>query len=94
MIKPTPIQAIRTFHTLPHVYQTVDNKIMQLSYYDSRGRLISFREIKPKQHMGRIYYRIGKERYSELKLETLAKPCKKKINLLKEVVRLTETKSN
>lgn len=44
--------------------------------------------------MGRTYYRIGKERYSELKLETLAKPCKKKINLLKEVVRIEETKSN
>jgi hypothetical protein len=77
----------KTFDDFPHIVQTEDGKIYQLSYIDRLGRLRRYKELKPTNHNGSFYYIIDRNRYSEYKLLAFSKKCYKKINLNKKVIK-------
>jgi hypothetical protein len=77
------IIAKRFFYGLPYIVQAEDDKIYQISYYDSMGRFRPFKEIKPKIHKGCEYYRIDGVRYSIYKLQSISEKKIKKIELNK-----------
>lgn len=86
-IEQTVIIVIKTFENFPHIVQTEDRKIYQLSYIDSIGRLRKYKELKPTNHNGSLYYIIDRNRYSEYKLLAFSKKCYKKIDLNKKVIK-------
>ncbi len=55
---------------LPNIIITPDKRVYQLPY-DSLGRSHAIRELIPKKHEGKDYYRINKRRYSIVKLHSL-----------------------
>lgn len=71
----------RIFDGLPYIIQSENDKIYQLSYYDSLGRFRPFKEIQPKMHKGCEYYRIEGVRYSIHKLYSISERKIKKIQL-------------
>jgi len=81
------ITVTKVFEDLPHVVQAEDGKMYQLNYVDKVGRLRHFKELKPKEHNGSLYYRIERDRYSEYRLQIIAKDCHKKIDLKKKVIK-------
>lgn len=87
IIEQTVIIVTKTFDDFPHIVQTEDRKIYQLSYIDGAGRLRKFKELKPTKHNGSFYYIIDRSRYSEYKLLAFSKKCYKKIDLSKKVIK-------
>jgi hypothetical protein len=87
IIEQTEIIVIKIFDDFPHIVQTEDNKIYQLSYIDSIGRLRKYKELKPTKHNGSLYYIIDRNRYSEYKLLAFSKKCRKRIDLTKKVIK-------
>jgi hypothetical protein len=81
------IIVVKMFEDLPQIVQSEDGKIFQLNYIDSIGRFRCFKELKPKEHNGSSYYRIDRDRYSEYRLQAIAKSCYKKIDLTKKVIK-------
>jgi len=81
------IIVVKMFSELPNIVKTNEGKLYQLSYIDTIGRLRTFKELKPTIHNGSMYYRIERERYSEFKLNTMAKKCYKIIDLNKKVIK-------
>jgi hypothetical protein len=81
------IVVVKTFNDLPNIVQSNEGKLYQLSYIDAMGRLRRFKELKPKEHHGSMYYRIERDRYSEFKLATISKRCYKVIDLSKKVIK-------
>lgn len=77
----------KTYDDLPVLVKSEDDKIYQLSYYDTVGRFRRYKLLEPKNHNGSPYYRVGGVRYSEYKLQSLEKRCIKTIDLNKKVVR-------
>lgn len=55
---------------IDNVIVTPDKKVYQLPY-ESNGKTYIIREIKPKMHEGKLYYRIKNKRYSQERLHAL-----------------------
>ena len=75
------IKAVATYLQMPHIVKTSDGEIYQLSYVDKVGRFRKSKLLLPKKHNGSLYYRIGKQRLSEHKLQALEVKYFRVINL-------------
>lgn len=80
------IKAVNEYVGLPLIVKSDTGKIFQLSYVDASGKLRKYKQIKPKSHLGGIYYRINKHRYSEYHLSAIEKRKTQRINLNTKII--------